>query len=142
MPTAVVPGTPLADALQNVAQTKLVEMGWSTGGLDDSALAEYIMLNIVNGKTQEEIALELANDLLGLAPEDTAALNFMKWLFEQIDVLSGVPAQNGGNGTNDAPSTGMDPESNMTETVNEVQNNGDQDVAVDTEMDIQQDGSM
>jgi len=142
MPVAVVSGTPLADALQNVAQTKLVEMGWSTGGLDDSALAEYIMLNVVNGKTQEEIALELAHDLLGLAPEDTAALDFMKWLFEQIDVLSGVPAQSEGIGANDAQGTGMDTESSMTGTVNEAQNNGDQDVAVDTEMDIQQDGSM
>ena len=88
--------TPLAEALSNVVQPKLSEVGWSTGGLDDSALGEYIILMLVNGKTQEEIAAELSNDLLNLPPDDTGAIDFSKWLFEQVDILNnqlnGVPA--------------------------------------------------
>ena len=86
--------TPLAEALSNVVQPKLAEVGWSTGH-DDSALGEYIILMLVNGKTQEQIAAELSNDLLNLPPEDTGATDFAKWLFEQVDILNsqlnGVP---------------------------------------------------
>lgn len=86
--------TPLAEALSDVVQPKLAEVGWSTGH-DDSALGEYIILMLVNGKTQEQIAAELSNDLLNLPPEDTGATDFAKWLFEQVDILNsqlnGVP---------------------------------------------------
>jgi hypothetical protein len=80
--------TPLADALSNVVQPKLVEVGWSTGGLDDSALSEYIILMLVNGKTQEQIAAELSNDLLSLSPDDSGALDFAKWLWDQVETLN------------------------------------------------------
>ncbi|PGH13012.1 hypothetical protein AJ80_06496 [Polytolypa hystricis UAMH7299] len=80
--------TPLAEALNEVVQPKLVEVGWSTGGGDDSALAEYVILMLVNGKTQEQIAAELSNDLLGLGPDDTDAIDFSKWLFEQVETLN------------------------------------------------------
>ncbi|KAL8721720.1 MAG: hypothetical protein Q9225_001670 [Loekoesia sp. 1 TL-2023] len=79
--------TPLADALSNVVQPKLTEIGWNTGGLDDSALGEYIILMLVNGKTQDQIAAELSNDLLSLGPDDTGATDFAKWLFEQVHLL-------------------------------------------------------
>ncbi|EEP76199.1 conserved hypothetical protein [Uncinocarpus reesii 1704] len=89
--------TPLAQALNEVIQPKLVEVGWSTGGGDDSALAEYVILMLVNGKTQEQIASELANDLLGLGPDDTEAVDFSRWLFEQVEALNkklnGEPAE-------------------------------------------------
>ncbi|KAF9889268.1 hypothetical protein FE257_007581 [Aspergillus nanangensis] len=88
MTTAVVVGTPLADALSNVIQPKLVEMGWSSEGGDDSALTEYVILMLVNGKTQEQIAGELSNDLLGLGEGDTQALDFSGWLFEQVEALN------------------------------------------------------
>ncbi|OJD22794.1 hypothetical protein ACJ73_05857 [Blastomyces percursus] len=88
-------GTPLAEALNEAVQPKLVEVGWSTGGADDSALAEYVILMLVNGKTQDQIAAELANDLLSLGPEDTEAADFAKWLFDQVHELNnkinGVP---------------------------------------------------
>lgn len=80
--------TPLADALSNVVQPKLVEVGWSTGGLDDSALAEYIILMLVNGKTQQQIAAELSNDLLSLSPDDSGAMEFAKWLWDQVETLN------------------------------------------------------
>lgn len=80
--------TPLADALSNIVQPKLTEIGWNTGGLDDSALGEYIILMLVNGKTQDQIATELSNDLLSLGPDDTGATDFSKWLFEQVYLLN------------------------------------------------------
>ncbi|KAL8943431.1 MAG: hypothetical protein Q9216_001069 [Gyalolechia sp. 2 TL-2023] len=80
--------TPLADALSNIVQPKLTEIGWNTGGLDDSALGEYIILMLVNGKTQDQIATELSNDLLSLGPDDTGATDFSKWLFEQVHLLN------------------------------------------------------
>ncbi|KAI4164915.1 MAG: hypothetical protein LQ342_001548 [Letrouitia transgressa] len=86
--------TPLSEALSNVVQPKLSEVGWSTGGSDDSALGEYIILMLVNGKTQEQIAAELSNELLNLGPEDSGATDFAKWLFEQVDLLN---AQINGN---------------------------------------------
>lgn len=88
MTTVVAVGTPLAEALSNVIQPKLVEMGWSSDGGDDSALTEYVILMLVNGKTQEQIAGELSNDLLGLGEGDTQALDFSRWLFEQVEVLN------------------------------------------------------
>lgn len=89
MAVEVALNTPLADALTNVVQPKLSDVGWSTGGLDDSALGEYIILMLVNGKTQEQIAAELSNDLLNLPPEDTGATEFARWLFEQVEILNG-----------------------------------------------------
>ncbi|KAL8872802.1 MAG: hypothetical protein Q9174_001633 [Haloplaca sp. 1 TL-2023] len=80
--------TPLAEALSSVVQPKLTEIGWNTGGLDDSALGEYIILMLVNGKTQDQIAAELSNDLLSLGPEDTGATDFAAWLFEQVHRLN------------------------------------------------------
>ncbi|PYI36549.1 hypothetical protein BP00DRAFT_360952 [Aspergillus indologenus CBS 114.80] len=87
MTTMVAAGTPLAEALSNVIPPKLVEMGWSSDG-DDSALIEYVILMLVNGKTQEQIAGELSNDLLGLGEGDTQALEFSRWLFEQVEILN------------------------------------------------------
>lgn len=102
MPVEIALNTPLADALNNAIQPKLLEVGWGTG--DDSALAEYIILMLVNGKTQEQIAAELSGELLGLPADDPSVHNFSSWLFEQIDLLNGQlnggPA--GGNTTADA----------------------------------------
>lgn len=82
--------TPLAEALNAAIQPKLVEVGWSTGGVDDSALAEYIILMLVNGKTQDQIAAELSGDLLNLGPDDPGARDFSQWLFQQVEYLSGL----------------------------------------------------
>lgn len=88
MAVEVTLNTPLADALSDVVQPKLSEIGWNTGGLDDSALGEYIILMLVNGKSQEQIAAELSNDLLNLEPDNSGAIDFSRWLFEQVDVLN------------------------------------------------------
>lgn len=81
--------TPLAEELSNVVHPKLAEIGWTSGGLDDSVLLEYIILMLVNGKTQEQIAAELSTDLLSLEPGDSSAVEFSRWLFEQVNILSG-----------------------------------------------------
>ncbi|OTA86763.1 hypothetical protein M434DRAFT_399733 [Hypoxylon sp. CO27-5] len=87
MAIEVAMNTPLADALNMAIQPKLVEVGWASGGADDSALSEYIILMLVNGKTQDQIAAELAGDLLSLGPDDPGARDFAKWLFDQIESL-------------------------------------------------------
>lgn len=98
MPVEVSLNTPLADALNAAIQPKLIEVGWGTGGADDSALAEYIILMLVNGKTQDQIASELSNDLLNLGPDDPSTREFSQWLFGQIDALNS--AINGGGDAN------------------------------------------
>lgn len=80
--------TPLADALNSAIQPKLEEHGWASGGGDDAALTEYIILMLVNGKTQDEVAQELSADLLGLDPNDPGLRDFCNWLFTTIDQLS------------------------------------------------------
>lgn len=100
MPVTVAPGTPLAEALANVVQPKMVEMGWSADSGEDSALTEYVILMLVNGKTQEQIAEELSNDLLNLGEGDTQAIDFSRWLFEQLEVLN-----NNINGASSVPDT-------------------------------------
>lgn len=86
MAVEVALGTPLAEALSNVVQPKLVEVGWS--GEDDTSLAEYIILMLVNGKTQEQIASELAQDLL---PDGEGTVEFAQWLFDQVTRLKDGP---------------------------------------------------
>lgn len=90
---ALVMNTSLTDALATRIQPKLVDIGWSIGGEDSSPLSEYICLMLVNGKNQEQIASELSGDLLGLGPDDPSATEFSKWLFEQVEALSGKFSQ-------------------------------------------------
>jgi len=131
-------GTPLADALQIVVEQKLAETTWSNSGLDDAQLAEYILLMVVNGKTQEEIAAELSTELLGLAPEDTGATDFMSWLFEQISVLSGQIEQGVDVASMVAqPAAQTEADSGAITTADDGQ-----DTAMDEAPDAQQDGTM
>ena len=85
MPVEVSMNTPLADALQHEVQNKLVENGWAPGDSSDTTMAEYLILMVVNGKLEDEIAVELASDLLNLGPEDNSAREFSRWLFATID---------------------------------------------------------
>jgi hypothetical protein len=94
MSTIILDG-PTTAALNAAIQPKLAEVGWSTGGADDSALAEYIILMLANGKTQDQIAAELSGDLLNLGPDDPGAREFAQWLFEQVAYLT-QQQQNGG----------------------------------------------
>ncbi|KAJ5745136.1 hypothetical protein N7520_010318 [Penicillium odoratum] len=86
LPT-VTQDSPLAAAIATVIRPKLVEMGWSTDDGQEGALIEYIVLMLVNGKTQEQLATELSNDFLGLDEGDTQALEFSRWLFGQVETL-------------------------------------------------------
>ncbi|KAK3695084.1 hypothetical protein B0T22DRAFT_417573 [Podospora appendiculata] len=80
-------GTPLADALNMAIQGKIADLGMASGSAEATAMSEYFILMLANGKTQDEIAAEIAGDLLGLGPDDQTAPAFAKWLFEQIDTL-------------------------------------------------------
>ena len=74
--------TPLAETLSNVVQNKITEIGW--GQEDDTSLAEYIVLMLANGKTQEQISSELAGDLL---QDGDGIPEFAQWLFDQVKIL-------------------------------------------------------
>ncbi|KAH9908896.1 hypothetical protein F4778DRAFT_767974 [Xylariomycetidae sp. FL2044] len=88
MAVEIAMNTPLADALNAAIQPKLLEVGWSSGADQDQALAEYIILMLVNGKSQEQIAAELSGELLSLGPDDPGARDFAQWLFEQIEAIN------------------------------------------------------
>ncbi|MCJ1474141.1 hypothetical protein MMC13_002799 [Lambiella insularis] len=152
MAVSVALNTPLAEALSNVVQPKLVEVGWSMGGLDDLALVEYIILMLVNGKTQEQIAAELSNDLLNLGPDDSGAVDFSRWLFEQVEVLS-RPATD--NTTTQPPLAAQQPQTQAIPTFTSNENRGPsrrgsrqfdesagQDAEMSEAMDAVQDGSI
>jgi hypothetical protein len=110
MATENSPNSPVADALTVAIQPKLVELGWGTGGPDDAPLVEYIILMLENGKTQEQIAQELATDLLNLGPDDSGTRDFAQWLFQLVERLNqqgnGAPADNASR-QQDAQDTAM-----------------------------------
>jgi nuclear polyadenylated RNA-binding protein NAB2 len=125
MSTTVALGTPLAEALSSVVQPKLVEMGWSSDVGEDSALTEYVILMLVNGKTQDQIAEEIANDLLNLGEGDTQALDFSRWLFEQVEVL-----KNNSNGLASIPdATPVAPQSIPASNEQQLQEQSDEEDA-------------
>ncbi|KAF2232813.1 hypothetical protein EV356DRAFT_469495 [Viridothelium virens] len=102
MSVHVEPNTPLAESLISVVNPKLAEYGWSTGGADDNALSEYLLLMLASGKTQQDVASELQNDLLGLDPSDQGPAEFSRWLFQQVESLSGG-SENGAAGVSSQP---------------------------------------
>lgn len=119
MPTEITLGTPLAMALHGEVASKLQEFGWAADP-SDSTMTEYIVLMLVNGKTQDEITAELAGELLGLAPDDPDVIAFAQWLFQQIDFhsarLNGNAAQPEGTmpSQDDSTTMGDDQEMDMT----------------------------
>lgn len=84
MQIEVIQGSPLATALQAAVQPKLAEFGWATG--DDSTLCEYVILMLVNGKDEQQVASELATDLLDL-PDSSETQEFAHWLFGELERL-------------------------------------------------------
>ncbi|EXJ95310.1 hypothetical protein A1O1_00430 [Capronia coronata CBS 617.96] len=88
--SAIALETPLAEALNSAVHSKIVEEGWTQE--DDTSLAEYIVLMLANGKTQEQIASELAGELLQDAKGTT---EFAQWLFDQVNQLSSGTTRSG-----------------------------------------------
>jgi nuclear polyadenylated RNA-binding protein NAB2 len=87
MATHIEAGSPLAATLQNVMMPKLLEMGLSSG-LEDTAMSEYIIMLLQDGKDQKQIADELYNDFgASLGTDESSTLEFTKWLFEHIQNL-------------------------------------------------------
>ncbi|KAL5594469.1 hypothetical protein BROUX41_001402 [Berkeleyomyces rouxiae] len=104
MPIEVQPNTPLAEALNAAVQPKLEEIGWGSGDPDDTSLAEYIVLMLVNGRSQDEIAVEISQELLGQSTDDPVAREFSQWLFAEVE------AQNARiNGASTAPANAAPP---------------------------------
>lgn len=101
----------VSDALKAVVIPKLQEIGLATDA-DAEGLAEYVMLMLGNGKSEDEIAREVAVDLLGLAPDDANLRNFTKWLFEQANALSAQLNGGDNNATQHGGSLEMDTDMN------------------------------
>ena len=70
MSVEIQPNSPLGEALNLAIQGKIADLGWASGGAEGSAMSEYFILMLANGKSQAEIATEITNDLLNLTPED------------------------------------------------------------------------
>ncbi|KAI1335892.1 hypothetical protein F5Y15DRAFT_408823 [Xylariaceae sp. FL0016] len=114
MAVEVALGSPLADALNSAIQPKLVEVGWAQNSGDSSQLSEYVILMLVNGKTQDQIAAELSSDLLSLSPDDPSVLDFTKWLFDEIDRVNGTSTQhNNAAGTSQDDVVAMEQDTDM-----------------------------
>lgn len=86
--------SPLAISLQEAIQPKLVENGW-VAEETDATLAEYITMMLVNGKTEDQLAPELSQDLLGIEDPDgeQKVKAFVRWLFEEVKVQSEPPVK-------------------------------------------------
>jgi nuclear polyadenylated RNA-binding protein NAB2 len=82
--STIVLDTPLAASLSTAVHARIVEEGWTQD--DDTSLAEYIVLMLANGKTQDQIASELAGELL---QDAKGTPEFAQWLFDQVNILSG-----------------------------------------------------
>lgn len=82
---AIALDTPLAETLSGSIQNRIVQEGWAQD--DDTALAEYIVLMIANGKTQSQILSELQTELL---PEAQGTDVFSQWLFDEIAQVTGT----------------------------------------------------
>lgn len=125
MSVEVALGTPLAEALNEAIQGKIAELGWAASGTEGSAMSEYFLLMLANGKTESEIAAEIAGDLLSLGPDDQTAPAFASWLFQQIATLS---AQLGSQQQQPQPS-------DATDGAKDEPMDGSQDANQDTHMD-------
>lgn len=98
--------TPIAEALNTSVHSRIVSEGWSAE--DDSALAEYIVLMLANGKTQAQVASELATDLL---PDAQGTEEFSQWLFDQVTQLQGGGnSAQGQNDSSEAPAPQLETE--------------------------------
>ncbi|KAM3508455.1 hypothetical protein MY10362_001186 [Beauveria mimosiformis] len=120
MPVEVAFDSPLAAAINTAIQPKLQQVGWASEQ-DASSLAELIVLMLANGKSEEEIAAEMAGDLLHLEPGDATAREFSKWLFQHIDELN---AQINGAPQPAEPDVDMDTESLNAPTGPRAMRNG------------------
>lgn len=100
MAVEITTGTPLANALQSLIQPKLEALEWIGG--DDSTMSEYIVMMLASGKTQDEVASELFNDFQAMGVNEATALDFSRWLFEQVHALQNQESQQAQSSLGDA----------------------------------------
>lgn len=84
-------GSPLAQAIQNAAQSKLVESGW-VAEENDTTLSEYVVMMLVQGKDADGVKQELGGDLLGVGEDDPGVGEFAQWLFQHVQSI-GAPTE-------------------------------------------------
>lgn len=79
-------------ALSGAIQAKMIEVGLAQSA-DAPALAEYILMLLQSGKSQDEVTQELCSEFLNLPPNDPTATQFVAWLFQQANMLVGNASQ-------------------------------------------------
>jgi hypothetical protein len=67
-----------AEAFNRLVHDRVVSEGWTE--VDDTSLAEYLVLMLANDKTQTQVAAELPELIEGVQGTD----EFASWLFQQI----------------------------------------------------------
>ena len=94
--------------LQSI-ERRILELSWKSGDHADSALAEYFVLIIKNGMSEEAFAAELAGDLLNNAPSFSEAMNFAVWLFSEVEEVDAQIRQERGDFAVQSPSDSSPP---------------------------------
>lgn len=89
--------SPLAMALNQAIQLKLGELGWASGD-SDTALAEFIVLLLVDQKEPDQVLEEITGGIIPVGPEDPSAKQFVEWLFDQIEVIHAQIGDDGAEG--------------------------------------------
>lgn len=85
MAISITAQSPLAQTIQNAVQPRVIDNGW-VADENDMTLAEYVKMMLVDGKTQDQMRIELGTDLLGVGEDDPAIGEFLSWLFAQIPI--------------------------------------------------------
>ena len=88
MAVQITSDSPLYQVIYPQVQSKVAEYEWSNA--DDTSLTDFILLNLANGKTQDELSKEI-EDLLDESDYDKLPI-FTGWLFGQIQAASGQSA--------------------------------------------------
>jgi hypothetical protein len=95
--------TPLAEAITASLLPKLVEVGWASEASDAGPIAEFVVLMLVNGKSQDGVVEELVN-LTG--SDNDSVVSFVEWLFGEVNRLQNDGGAGAGAGAAGPDATG------------------------------------
>ncbi|SLM35528.1 ef hand domain protein [Lasallia pustulata] len=73
-----------AETLLQSIEKRIAELGWKSGDNPDPALAQYFVVIVKNGMSEESLAGEIADDLLNDPPSLPEAMSFAVWLFSEV----------------------------------------------------------
>ncbi|KAF2724287.1 hypothetical protein K431DRAFT_310238 [Polychaeton citri CBS 116435] len=115
-------GSDFAQAIQTAVQPKLVENGWAAEE-NDTTLAEYVTMMLVNNKDADGVRHELGGELLGIGEDDPNVGEFAQWLFGTI--LPQLNSQINGVGAAGADSSMQTEGADATQHTQQIQSLSD-----------------